>query len=170
MRRVAVFPLLALANLAPLVGALHLVGVTINLSESQPLGLYRAVKGAWARRDLVAVCLPDAYVPTAVARGYVGRRGACGTHTPLIKRVAAIGGDHVEVAARVSVNGRTLPGTELLARDGAGRPLRAATGGTLAPGELWLVSSVVPTSIDSRYFGPVPARNVRHRLEALWTL
>ena len=168
--RAGVFPLLALANLAVLVGGLHAAGVTINLSESQPLGLYREVREDWHRADLVEACLPAAYVPIALARGYVAEGGACGTHTPLIKRVAATGGDRVEVSARVSVNGRTIPGTELRARDSAGRALEPAAGGTLAADEIWLVSTVVPTSIDSRYFGAVPVRNIRHRLEALWTL
>ena len=169
MRRAAAFPLLALVNLAALLGGLHRGGVTINLSGSQPLGLYRAVPGPWRRSDLVAACLPAWYVPTALARGYVAAGGACGTHTPLIKRVAAGAGDRVEVGGRVRVNGRTLPGTELLARDGAGRALAPARGGTLGADEVWLLSSAVPGSIDSRYFGAVPAGNVRHRLEALWT-
>lgn len=163
-------PLLALTNLGALLGTFHVSGVTINLSPSQPLGLYREVAGAWHRADLVAACLPGHFVALALARGYVAAGGACGTHTPVLKRVAAIAGDTVEVADRVSVNGRVLAGTELLDRDGAGRPLVPARGGTLGAGELWLVSTVVPTSIDSRYFGAVPVGNVRHRLEALWTL
>ena len=85
----------------------------------------------------------------------------------VLKQVAALPGDRVEVAARgVLVNGKLLPGTAPLSRDSQGRPLPRFPPGPhrLGPGELWLLSGHIPNSWDSRYYGPVERAGVVSRM------
>jgi type IV secretory pathway protease TraF len=54
----------------------------------------------------------------------------------------------------LEINGRRL--VLVLTQDGDGRPLPRWEGDrTLAPGEFFVVSDRIPTSFDSRYFGPL---------------
>jgi conjugative transfer signal peptidase TraF len=95
----------------------------------------------------------------AFRRRYI-RRGRCaGGLSPLIKTVAAVGGQRIDVAARVSVDGRVLPGSDVRRRDAAGRPLSPFAGGVVPAGTLFLHSDFAG-SYDSRYFGPIPASGV----------
>jgi conjugative transfer signal peptidase TraF len=148
----------ALAGLA----ALHL---TLNLTASMPLGFYRklAVERAPARGDVVLVCAPEALARFAVARGFLPP-GTCATGTaPLLKRVAAVGGDVVELRAdAVVVNGVPLPHSATRSTDTRGRPLPHFPGGrhVLRSGEIWLWTPS-PIGWDSRYYGPLPVREVQ---------
>ncbi len=84
---------------------------------------------------------------------------------PLIKPVVAWPGDTVETSAQgVTVNGQLLANTLTIDHDSTGHPIRPYAYGTyhVQPGQLWVVSSFSPKSFDSRYFGPIPARSVRH--------
>jgi conjugative transfer signal peptidase TraF len=133
----------------------------LNLSPSAPLGLWVRVGGEVSRGDWVMGCLPGAVVEFGRLRGYHPEGpplGRCRDGSlPVLKRVVALPGDHVEVEADgVVVNGRLLPGTAPLARDSQGRPLPAPRAALrLGPEELWLLSDHIPNSWDSRYYGPV---------------
>ncbi len=84
-----------------------------------------------------------------------------------------IAGDLVAIsAAGVTVNGQPVQGTAQLPRDGAGRPLRPFPAGIyrVVAGELWLLSGHDPRSFDSRYFGPVPTKNVQGVARPIWVL
>ncbi len=133
-------------------------GYRINMTPSEPLGLWRIekLKRPVAVGDLVFVCPPvTAVFGEARRRGYL-RRGLCaGGIAPLIKTVAALPGQHVEITDHVSVDGRSLPASTVRDRDGEGRPLTADPCGLVPPHHLFLHSSFA-SSYDSRYFGPVP--------------
>ncbi len=143
-------------------------GVRINYTSSIPRGLYlaSAFDPAGARRgDLVVAC-PSAEAAEALGR-YLARGPCPGGTVELGKPLAGLPGDTVVVdSASVRVGGRVLPDSTPLFRDRSGRPLRPALGRhVLGEGEYWLHAGRVPTSVDSRYIGPV--RDVRERLRPL---
>jgi conjugative transfer signal peptidase TraF len=154
---------LAALNLALI--AAHAGGLRINTTASMPTGLYRLQRsetGAIARGTVVAICPSPKVVAIAAARHYFEPGQCPGNVEPLLKHIAGMGGDTVEVTDRaVSVNGRPLPYSARLARDCAGRPLQHVRPGryVLAPGMVWLYAPVA-RSWDSRYFGPQRAADI----------
>ena len=135
-----------------------------NPSESAPHGWY----GVGLPRDLsidtfVLVSLPDAFTRLADERRYLPRS------VPLLKRVAAVAGQHVcERDGLVEIDGN--PVTRARKIDGAGRRLDAWAGcQTLAVGELFLLSATSDSSFDSRYFGPIDHARVIGRAVPVWT-
>lgn len=137
-------------------------GLRINTTPSEPLGVWRIAPLDRPVRpgDLVFVCPPETdAVFEGFARGYL-RAGLCpGGFGPLIKMIAAVAGQRVEVAGRVTIDGRPIASSNLVSRDGRGRPLHPYEGGTVPAGFLFL-HSPFPGSWDSRYFGPVPSSGV----------
>lgn len=133
-------------------------GYRLNLTPSEPLGLWRIeeLQRPVAIGDLVFLCPP----PTAVfaearRRGYL-RRGLCASgFAPLIKTVAALPGQRVEITDDVLIDGRPVPASSVWVRDGEGRVLLPDSGGVVPPRTLFLHSPFA-SSYDSRYFGPVP--------------
>jgi len=133
------FLLLIVANFAAIVGAMYVGDLRLNLSNSQPVGYLSA---------------------NAVN---------CGGHTPVFKRVMAISGDQVEITDQVWINGDRVPNTELLPTDTLGREFYAATGGSVADGEVWLIGNEIKYSWDSRYFGPVDQHMIIAKVQPVWT-
>ncbi|AYD05294.1 conjugative transfer signal peptidase TraF [Neorhizobium sp. NCHU2750] len=143
-------------------GSLGCGGYRVNLTPSEPIGLWRIASMNAPPRvgDTLFVCMPDnAMMREARLRGYL-RFGLCAGRTaPLIKTVAALTGQFIEVGAEVRIDGRLLAHSRLLAVDGRQRPLTPYAGGELMAGEVYLHSDF-PGSFDSRYFGPLPIKNV----------
>ncbi|WP_273772452.1 conjugative transfer signal peptidase TraF [Brucella intermedia] len=133
-------------------------GYRLNLTPSEPLGLWRIqpLHRTVASGDLVFICPPiTALFEEARHRGYL-RRGSCpGGVAPLIKPVAALSGQHVEIGAGVVIDGKKLPASNIRATDGEGRAIRPYAGGVVPAAHLFLHSSYA-SSYDSRYFGPIP--------------
>ncbi|MEQ8393692.1 MAG: conjugative transfer signal peptidase TraF [Gammaproteobacteria bacterium] len=137
--------------------------VVWNASASAPVGLYWVSDAAPKRGDLVLAEPPVEARRLAVERGYLP------DGVPLVKRVAALGGDTVcAVEETVFVNGQSVAGR--LAHDGRGRPLPRWTGCRMLDGdELFLLMENVPDSFDGRYFGLTRGTTVLGRLVPLWT-
>ena len=133
-------------------------GFRLNLTPSEPLGLWRivALQRPVEAGDLVFICPPaTASFEEGRRRGYL-RRGLCPSgFAPLIKTVAALPGQHVEIGANVTVDGMPLASSIVRASDGEGRPITPFETGIVPPKNLFLHSSFA-SSYDSRYFGPVP--------------
>ena len=133
-------------------------GLRINLTPSEPLGLWRIVPldRPVAVGDFVFICPPPGPISAfGLKRGYF-RWGSCsGGVAPLIKTVAALAGSRIEISTDVVIDGAALPRSELIARDGAARPLIRWTGGIVPGGQIF-VHSLFAGSYDSRYFGPIP--------------
>ncbi|MDP9791067.1 conjugative transfer signal peptidase TraF [Agrobacterium tumefaciens] len=130
----------------------------LNLTPSEPLGLWRieALRRPAETGDLVFVCLPATTAfEEARQRGYLHRGLCAGGLAPLIKTVAALPGQHVEITDHVIIDGRALLASAVRKMDGGGRALLADPGGVVPPHHLFLHSSFA-SSYDSRYFGPVP--------------
>jgi conjugative transfer signal peptidase TraF len=111
----------------------------------------------------VLIRLPADAAALAAQRGYLP------AGVPLLKRIGAVAPQSVCVRGGVvRIDGAAV--AAVLALDGAHRLMPTWTQcGTLAEGELFLLSNVHPASFDSRYFGPVHASAVMGSAHALCT-
>ena len=134
-----------------------------NASASSPVGLY-GVSPADALRvgDLVVAWAPPEARQLAAERHYIP------ANVPLVKRVAAVGGDRVCAAGEaVFVNGRLE--TLRLERDPSGRAMPWWAGcETLGEGDLFLLVPDVPQGFDGRYFGISRRQQIVGRARLLW--
>lgn len=133
-----------------------------NVSASAPIGLYRIVAGAPARGDLTLATPPEFIAGLAAERGYLPY------NVPLVKRVAAQPREHV-----CAFYEAIIIGGEIVARrldtDGQARKLPWWHGcRSLGDHEVFLLGADAANSFDSRYFGPVPVKNVIGRIVPLW--
>lgn len=147
-------------------GFFWVFGLRVNATGSMPRGIYRLAPGAPERGDLVSVCLEDgAFATLALKRNYL-RAGACPNGLePLLKRVAGMPGDLLEIGQDgIAINGKLWPQSRAVSRDSHGRPMPKAEnfGSQTIPGGLALVlSDRHPGGFDSRYFGLVPMASLR---------
>ncbi|WP_300162300.1 conjugative transfer signal peptidase TraF [Solidesulfovibrio sp.] len=147
-------------------GFFWVFGLRVNATASMPRGIYRLAPDAPERGDLVSVCLEQGYFAIlALDRGYL-RPGSCPNGLePLLKRVAGMPGDHIEVGQDgIAINGRLWPQSRAVSWDSHGRPMPEAgsIGSRTIPESLALVlSDWHPGGFDSRYFGLVPMASLR---------
>lgn len=157
-RRAALRALIAGAVAATIIlTAGWLGGLRLNLTPSAPLGLWwiAPLRRPAMVGDRVFVCPPHEVSVLGRARGYL-QAGLCPSGVaPLIKIVAAVSGQRVEIGSTVVIDGAPLPNSNLHATDGEGRPLASWPGGIVPAGQLFLYSAF-KASYDSRYFGPLP--------------
>lgn len=126
-----------------------------NKSASAPVGWYKLDADAPIKRD----ALVAAFAP-AEARNFGAMREYLPEHVPLIKTVWATGGEMV-CSENGTVRAPNRPDIYASAQDGLGRNMPSWTGcKTLQANEVFLISTHVQTSWDSRYFGPVPMDNI----------
>ncbi len=126
-----------------------------NPTPSAPIGWYKIVANDNVKvGDFVAAYVPASAIELAVARHYLP------SNIPLLKSVWAVGGTEVCFEnGQVSVP--NYPVLTRLRQDNLGREMPFLLGCfVLKPNEVFLVSSKIGTSFDSRYFGPVPLENV----------
>lgn len=146
-------------------------GFRINLTPSEPIGLWRIVERERPilTGDLVFICPPDTdAMHEARARGYL-RFGLCaGSVAPLIKTVVATSGQAIEIRDDVRVDGRPIPHSGVARVDGQGREMTPYDGGVVPPGAVFLHSEF-PGSFDSRYFGPLPMDGILGLAREVWT-
>ena len=132
-------------------------------SASAPVGLYWLDPGRDpGRGGLVAARLSRDMAELAAVRRYLP------INVPLVKRVAARGGDLVcGVGERLYVNGRIAALRQVA--DARGRNLPWWSGCRLLGGhEYLLLMSEAPDSFDGRYFGPVKRARIIARAVPLW--
>lgn len=136
-----------------------------NASASTPIGLY------WIA-DPRPLNVGD-YVlarPPEPVRLLIAERGYLPPGVRLIKRIAATAGDHVCAHSNALFVDGIRRVDEVLESDSTGRSLPLWTGcRTLCPGEVFLLGSGVPNSLDSRIFGPVRAETIIGKAMPLWT-
>ena len=133
-----------------------------NASASVPVGLYRIDAGTPEIGDLVAVAPPPAVA------AWLARRGYLPAGTPLLKHVAAQPGALIcRSGAEIFVDGRRVAIARMA--DRKGRELPRWTGcRTLRGGEIFLLTPA-PDSLDSRYFGRLPASRLIGRARPILT-
>jgi conjugative transfer signal peptidase TraF len=153
-RRARGFAVVCAATLAVIgllaVAQSHRGFVLVNGTSSEPPGLYARAMGEPIRPgSLVAFMAPPAAYP------YADQHMPFLRSTPIIKAVAAVAGDRVcTVGGVLTING--VVRAPIRQRDSQGFALpRWIACRRLEPGELFAFSNRVPTSFDSRYYGPV---------------
>jgi conjugative transfer signal peptidase TraF len=135
-----------------------------NASESVPTGLYSVVPP----RRLIVTDLVVAFPPEPLAM-LLAEGGYLPHGVPLIKRILALPGQTVcRKNLAITVDGIEM-GTAR-ERDRRGRLLPVWEGCRVVPsGEVFLMNWDEPASLDSRYFGPIPATAIVGRAAPLWT-
>lgn len=99
--------------------------------------------------------------------------------TRLVKRVVAVGGDHVELhSGRLKVNGRVLASAAAITQEQFGQKiaeLNLHSGGgpeisglVVPPGEVLVLGDHRGNSHDGRYFGTVPVESLYGRASAVF--
>ena len=129
-----------------------------NASPSLPRGFYSPTfPDTIVRGDLLRVCLPEANAPLALERRYVSPGRCPGRTEPLAKMLVGMPGDTVHVdSAGVRIGATLQIHAPAAAMDSRGRPVAALRGTYVMPtGQCFVLSTYVPQSYDSRYFGPV---------------
>lgn len=134
-----------------------------NATASAPVGLYAVAP--------VAPLQVGEWVflrPPASAAGLFAARGYLARGVPLLKPVAAVGGQTVCRRANVV----TVDGVEVahaLSHDHLGRPLPVWRGCVrLGAADVLVLNRAIPASLDGRYFGPVPRGAIFGRAVPLW--
>jgi len=165
MKKAVLLPFAAVLSGVALIGIAtisHAPLLVWNASASAPIGLYRVLPGAPRRGDLVLVYPPEGAAKLAAERRYLP------AGVPLIKRIAAMGGDDVCVFdGAIIINGKIV--ARQIEADRKGRPMpRWNECRALVDDEFFLLLKPAD-SFDSRYFGPVPRTQITGRLAPLWT-
>ncbi len=164
--------LLAPGLVAAVVIGSALTGARVNSTASLPLGLYWTVSSPVRTGALVMFCPPKSPVfDEAKARDYIGAGFCAGGYREMMKRVAALPGDHVRISNQgVFVNGKPIRNSRPLNYDPAGRPMpRYETDCTLKDNQVLLMSDYNPLSFDSRYFGPINRARIRGVVRPVFT-
>ncbi len=135
-----------------------------NASNSVPIGLYRVqATTSLAVTELVAVQPPDLLAAFLDLNGYLP------IGVPMLKRVLALPGQTVcRNGLKIAVDGVDVG--EARERDGRNRPLPVWHGcRVIADGDVFVMNWHSADSLDSRYFGPLPASAVIGRAVPVWT-
>jgi conjugative transfer signal peptidase TraF len=147
-------------------------GIRLNLTPSVPIGLYRI--SASPEANYAEFCPPEPFGRISMERGYRQATyfGCPDGGKPLLKPIVAREGDIVTLSAEgVSINGKKISNSAAMTIDALGRSVQSAPLGIyrVEQGSVWVISPYHSTSLDSRYFGPIPISRITHRLTPLWT-
>jgi type IV secretory pathway protease TraF len=123
--------------------SLTYVGITANVTDSEPLGLYAKVGGFPSRGCLIQL-------------------------RPLIKHLVGVPGDVIQTTAQGSyINGKLWPNSSIPANTHGYRPYPFGKY-RLGPHQYWILGDG-PDSLDSRYLGMVSADVIATTVKPLWT-
>jgi conjugative transfer signal peptidase TraF len=133
-----------------------------NVSASAPIGLYSVTPGAWLERgDMAIAWVPERYRELAAERRYVP------LNVPLVKRVAAYGGDKVcALGPDIIINGRVAAKRQ--SRDSKGRPMPKWSGCIRLHGREIFLLMDNSASFDGRYFGATKGADIIGKARLLW--
>jgi conjugative transfer signal peptidase TraF len=135
-----------------------------NASNSVPIGLYRvAPAGKFTVTELVAVQPPDPLAAFLDLNDYLPYG------LPMLKRIVALPGQVVcRIGLTITVD--NLEMGQARDRDGRNRPLPVWQGcRIIGEDEIFVMNWQSADSLDSRYFGPLPASAVVGRALPVWT-
>ncbi len=137
-----------------------------NGSRSVPVGWYIIEQRPVYERGNLVLIEP----PTSFAR-LIERRGYLPPDVPLIKRIAAVGGDHACFErGRLTLSGdgfETIVSPRSIDRSGWLMPHWNGCR-ELAADEVFVLLTDTDRSLDGRYFGPVPAASIRGEVRPLF--
>jgi conjugative transfer signal peptidase TraF len=135
-----------------------------NATASVPRGLYARASGLPATGDFALAWLPADIRALADTRRYLPLT------VPALKPIAASAGDTVCASQdAISINGREV--ARRAVADHFGRALPTWEGcRTLAPRQVFLLSTHAADSFDGRYFGPSDTADVIEKVTPLWII
>ncbi len=162
--------ILSLAVVAILSAIAYGIGFRVNVTASYPVGVWRIVNRTPAKGDCVVFRPPEDSPVVQWGREVGILHWRFGRSTTMLKRIVATTGDYVALRGAVFVNGQEIPNSRIFTHDQAGRLIpTTATGGTVPPGRVWLVSDFAARSFDCRYFGHVAADSIEGVAVPVWT-
>ena len=134
-----------------------------NASESVPIGLYQLRPiGNLTAATLVAVQPPEPLARFLESRRYLPRG------IPLLKQVSALPGQTIcREGLAITVDQRLEGEARLLDRSGRSLPVWQGCH-VVAEGEVFLMNSQSPGSLDGRYFGVLPSSAIIGTADPLW--
>ena len=134
--------------------------LTINPTDSLPRGVYMNTMSSPAVGELVEFRTPESVV------GNIDRR-----FDYLIKPIAAGPGDDVDTTSgAVVINGCAVAHSALLEHDSQDRAIiQWRDKRRLNDDEFFVLSTRVPNSLDSRYFGPIRRDDIISVRSCLWS-
>ena len=134
-----------------------------NASPSAPIGLYRLQSiDHLGPRDLVAVAAPDSIAAFIAERGYLP------PDIPLLKHVAGLPGQVVcRIGGSITVDGVSVGQAQHTDRRGRTMPVWQGCR-RITSDQVFLMNPDVETSLDGRYFGPIPRSAVLGRATPIW--
>ena len=136
-----------------------------NASASVPIGFYRIADPQPLHVGDYVLAMPPETI-----RSLIAKRSYLPTGTPLLKRVAGTAGQHVCARGGALAIDGIVSVERVFDRDSRDRSLPVWTGcRTLRSGEVFLLMTDVPNSLDSRIFGPIPAETIIGKAVPLWT-
>ena len=154
-------------------GVIYAAGLRVNMTASLPLGIYWRTYDPIERGSYVIFCPPADNVAFRLARErhYIEYGNCTGRFGTLMKRVAGLPGDQIDVDSDgVRVNGTRLPNSTPRTADRGGHPMPIVRlHAPLPPDDLLLMSDYTPWSFDARYFGPIARSAVRAEVKPVWT-
>lgn len=129
----------------------------VNISKSQPLGLYRVVSvkpDSLHDGDLVIMQVPDNMKSLVAERNWLPK------DYTLLKTVYALPGESYSITDQeITVNEQYVG--RVLDKDSSGRPLPILRGSFIVqPGNFLPLATRVINSFDGRYFGEIPTNLV----------
>ncbi|MFA9394126.1 MAG: conjugative transfer signal peptidase TraF [Halodesulfovibrio sp.] len=159
-------------NILAVLMTAHCAGYRLNLTRSEPIGLYKVVSEIPKRGDLASFCLSqeNEYKELTADRNYLGTSLLCPSgQKPLLKELVGTTGDSITVEfSSIRVNDTIFI---LMSRthDSNGRKLpHKLRSGVIPEGEALLLSTHHKNNFDSRYFGLVDARAL-HKVIPVFT-
>lgn len=153
---------------------LYQQGYRFNISKSYPRGIYKSFsKKTIEHGDMLMFCPEDTpLMQTALKRGYVLRGYCKGGFYPLLKKVAALPGDRVEVNDYVYINGKKMQKSKLYKNDPNGNPLPRTKDSnlTVPKNYMFLLSDYHELSFDSRYLGVIGFHQVINHMKPIYLI
>jgi conjugative transfer signal peptidase TraF len=143
----------------------------INLTNSYPIGIYKSLKdnSKFNKDDLVIFCPPDNEIfKNAKELGYL-KNGFCpGGYIKMMKKIAAVPGDKIQIANYVYVNNVKQVNSQVFYEDSKGNKLpKINKSFVLENDEYLLLSDYAIRSFDGRYFGPIKKNRIEKKMKAI---
>jgi conjugative transfer signal peptidase TraF len=152
---------------------LHILGMRLQYTASYPKGIYwltGSVKKL-ERGKLVLVCPKKSpIIDVAIEREYLSVGFCESGSVPVIKKLVGLPGESVVVTREgLMVAGVLWPHSQQYRKDDRGRPLPVYSGGVVPENSVFVISDYNSASFDSRYFGPVPVKNIEGYIRPVFT-
>lgn len=142
---------------------LYKVGFRFNLTPSLPIGIWKIDKAFTQieRDDYVWFTPTKEMASFAIERGYLKESKNCPNNTiPMLKQVYGLPGDEFSFFKDViSINNTTIKNAKRRQYDSKERPMPQIEGGIVQDSHLFVLT-LNSHSFDSRYFGPIPIKNI----------